>query len=711
MRQWGNEAMGHSMNTRFFGVVLLALIVLGAACKSVPPAAPPVTAPPAPPPRIVPLDTKVAWLVRLEHQRVLRDAGAASESRSSAPDLEVLARDPDPAVRRRALISIGRVGDASALSAVSAALSDSEEGVRAAAAFSLGILGAPAAVPRLIAALGDTSPMVRGRVAEALGLLGDASAATPVATASSSCGPLIASVQPDDETWPMSPDVDACRLALFALVRLKQYDALARVALDPSGAPVSRWWPVAYALQRIGDARAIPALSALAATPGVHTAAFALRGLATLRDARAVEPALAIAPRASADVRVRIAAVRALGQLRSIAAVPVLLKMVNDSSTPRNLALESVEALGVIGDRRALDDMLDRLTDTWPAMRAAAFASAAKIDPDAFLLVFSGFEPDREWSVRASLAGVLATLPADRVRTAVLDLAGDPDVKVQGPALEALVKVGAPDLSQRLFAALEAPDFALRATAAELIGAGKIEGGAARLEVAYRRGQSDSTYVARGAALTALAQYGSAAAKPVLTEALRDKDWPVRTRAAELLRGLGETSALPGRPGATRQPPAFFESDALLHPPFSPHAFLETRLGTIEIELNMTDAPVTSLTFMELARAGFFNGLKVHRLVPNFVMQAGDPRGDGQGGPGYAIRDELGMLPFVRGTVGMAIDWRDTAGSQFFITLSPQPHLDGKYTVFGRVVQGFDLLDAVAQWDVIERIRIWDGVK
>ena len=197
----------------------------------------------------------------------------------------------------------------------------------------------------------------------------------------------------------------------------------------------------------------------------------------------------------------------------------------------------------------------------------------------------------------------------------------------------------------------------------------------------------------------------------MLTEALRDKDWPVRTRAAELLHGLGDATVAPVRPGATRQPAGFFESDALLHPPFSPHAYVETRLGTIEIELNMNDAPITSLTFMELARAGFFNGIKVHRLVPNFVIQAGDPRGDGQGGPGYSIRDELGMLPFVRGTVGMAIDWRDTAGSQFFITLSPQPHLDGKYTVFGRVVQGFELLDEVAQWDVIERVRIWDGVK
>ncbi len=701
------------MTKSLAAAVMAVGLVASAACASAPPPPPAVVAPA--PPRVVSLDTKVAWMIRLEHERILRDAGRGpadpSAPRSAAPDLEVLARDADPGVRRRAVLSVGRVGDAAAVPTLVAALGDSDVAVRGAAAFSLGLVGAPTGVAPLVAALADPSPVVRGRVAEGLGLIGDASAAPAVAAAFAGCRPHLAAIAPDDEALITTPDADACRLALFALVRLRQYDALARVALDEQGGPVSRWWPVAYALQRIGDARAVPALVTLAATPGVHTAAFALRGLAALRDAQAIDPALVIAQRRDADVRVRVAAVRALGQLRAASAVPALLKMLDDPATPRNLALETVAALGAIGDRRAFDAMLDRLTDRWPAMRAAAFAASARLDADAFLLVLSGFEPDRDWSARASLAGVLATLPADRVRGALQDLAADPDVRVQGPALEALARVGSPDLEARLFAALDAPDFALRATAAGLVGGGKFAGGPARLEAAYLRAASDATYVARAAALGGLAQYGAVAARATLTRALADRDWPVRVRAAELLRGLGEAAAAPARPAPTRQAAEFFESDRLLHPPFSPHAYLETRLGTIEIELNMTDSPLTALTFIELARAGFFNGLKVHRLVPNFVIQTGDPRGDGQGGPGYAIRDELGPSPFVRGTVGMAIDWRDTAGSQFFITVSPQPHLDGRYTVFGRVVQGLELLDEVAQWDVIERVRIWDGVQ
>jgi len=112
---------------------------------------------------------------------------------------------------------------------------------------------------------------------------------------------------------------------------------------------------------------------------------------------------------------------------------------------------------------------------------------------------------------------------------------------------------------------------------------------------------------------------------------------------------------------------------------------------------------------VNLARKGFFNNVRFHRIVPDFVVQGGDPRGDGEGGPEYTLRDELNQRPYLRGTVGMALDWRDTGGSQFFITHSPQPHLDAKYTVFGRVIDGMDVVDKIQQWDVIRRIRVWDG--
>jgi cyclophilin family peptidyl-prolyl cis-trans isomerase len=110
--------------------------------------------------------------------------------------------------------------------------------------------------------------------------------------------------------------------------------------------------------------------------------------------------------------------------------------------------------------------------------------------------------------------------------------------------------------------------------------------------------------------------------------------------------------------------------------------------------------------FVALARRGYFDGQRFHRVVPNFVVQAGDPRGDGNGGPGYAIRDELNPHRYERGTLGMALSGPNTGGSQWFVTHAAQPHLDGGYTVFGRLRQGGDVLDRIVQGDRIVRITI-----
>jgi HEAT repeat protein/cyclophilin family peptidyl-prolyl cis-trans isomerase len=694
----------------------IAVIFCVAACVPRKPPAPPPA--PAPPP--VPLDTKAAWTLRLEHQRVLHDAGVGADAAAAPPigpralapaataDLEALALDTEPAIRRRALLAIGRVGLPEGTRALLPALADSDDTVRATAAFALGLLATKEAIDPLQAALKDASPVVRGRAAEALGLIGEKAAAPAVADASG-CRTTIAAIEPDDEEWPKTPEIEVCRLSLFALVRLRDFEALARAALDEQGQPVSRWWPVAYALQRIGDARAAGPLVTLASSTGVYTPAFAIRGLAGIKDRRVVPIAKAIAARADADVRLQAAAIRALGQVGEAEAVQPLTTLIFNPATPRNLALEAVTALASSGDREVFGTMLDLLTDSWPAMRAAAITGAAKLDPEGFLLVISSFDRDPDWSVRVAIANALGGLPADRATAGLQDLANDDDVRVRGPALEALARVGAPDLTKRLFDALEAPDFAVRATAARLMGERRPEGGGPRLSAAFARGETDASHVARTAALEALAKYGGDEALATLRKALGDADWPVRMRAAELLHGLGQADAVATRPALVRQPLETFESPRFLRPDYSPHAFIELPQGTIEIELNVVDAPVTSWTFIELARAGFFNGLRVHRLVPNFVIQAGDPRGDGEGGPGYTMRDELSTLPYLRGTVGMALDGRDTAGSQFFITVSPQPHLDGKYTVFGKVVNGFDLLDRIQIWDVIQRVRIWDG--
>src|SRR5205807_1279619 len=129
----------------------------------------------------------------------------------------------------------------------------------------------------------------------------------------------------------------------------------------------------------------------------------------------------------------------------------------------------------------------------------------------------------------------------------------------------------------------------------------------------------------------------------------------------------------------------------------SPRVTIETDRGAMVVELFPGEAPLTVAAFLALVDRHYFDGCRWHRVVPNFVVQDGDPRGDGWGGPGFVLRDELNPVRYETGTVGMALSGPDTGGSQFFITHSPQPGLDGTYTVFGRVVSGLAILGSVAQ--------------
>lgn len=131
------------------------------------------------------------------------------------------------------------------------------------------------------------------------------------------------------------------------------------------------------------------------------------------------------------------------------------------------------------------------------------------------------------------------------------------------------------------------------------------------------------------------------------------------------------------------------------------------RGGEIRLELFPADAPKTVDNFVTLARKGFYNGLTFHRVVPGFVVQGGDPKGNGTGGPGYTIPAEFNQQKHVRGSLAMARSQHpDSAGCQFYITYGAQPHLDGNYTVFGRVVAGMEHVDAIRQGDRMTTVTI-----
>ena len=689
------------------------LALAGAACK---PAPPPVLTPPTPT-----YAEDSAAIIRLEDLRVLRDAP------DSPRDLTTIAARGDARLRRRAALAIGRVGDAAGRATLERLLTDPEPAVRETAAFGLGLLADKAAVPALLAALnGDASPIVRGRAAEALGLIGDASSAAPIAAmarAMADAGNL-AAVPADELGWPLAPEIEAFRLGLYALVRLKAADVLLPLVLDANGRPRSEWWPIAFALRRTEDAadkdavravdpRTLAPMTALVKGNGFYAAAFAAQGLGLSKNPEAAVPVLlevlaSPTPRAA----VRLQAVRGLGRLGDPRAIPPLLALLDDASLDRNLQLEVVGALGALKAAPAVERLLDRLADPSAAMRAAAIGALAAIDGENFLQVLSGIDPDPDWRVRAAVATALGTLGDAVPQGAWKPYLDDADRRTWPATMRALAVSKAPEAraaaEHLLRSRLTSEDVMVRATAAELLAEAKPADAAAVLAQAWQVAKQDVDADARVAILEAMVALKAPEAKGLLTEALRDRDYGVRLKARTMLQTLDPAAAADvERPAAIRLEVSDYA--ALGSPTVSPRAYVDTRKGSCECALAVLDAPITTHNFAVLADRGFFNGLRIHRVVPDFVVQDGDPRGDGSGGPGYSIRDELNLLPYLRGTVGMALAGPDTGGSQWFVTHSPQPHLDARYTVFGHVVAGMDVVDKLTTEDTIVRIRIWDG--
>lgn len=713
--------MSPMMRIAIAGVLALA----ASGCASAPPVAPAKPTGPT-------FEQKMGEILRLEDRRTLREAAppvappppvavrgkapVAAPPPPPPPDLIRFLSDDEARIRRRAALAVGRVGLAEGVQPLVGLLANGDPEVRQMAAFALGMLHDASAREPLVRALTDASPLVQGSAAEALGLIGDTADADAIGRF---VGQIVASgalAQPPGEDDDVRRDTAtaACRLGMYALVRLKAYPQLAAAVLDSSGQPRVRWWPVAFALQRLEDKRALPALLTLAKDQNAYTRAFAAKGLAAIGDASALPVLLPLT--ASGERAVLIETVRALGRIGGAAAAEPLLKILRDAAADAQVRLEVVNAIGNVRAPGVGEAVLDVLSDANPAVRAAALRSLAAADADNFMAVLSGLDPDPHWSVRAALATTLGTLTVDASLPRLKAMLADSDQRVIPFVLAALVKVKAPDAPAVLLERLKADDPIVRAAAATGLGELKPANVAPALADAYRLGERDATYAARAAALAAIAQYGAAVAKPVLQSAVADKDWAVRVRAAMLMKQLdpaaGAAADADMRPAPTMVSAETYFTAQLANPPISIQAYLDTDRGTIQIELAVLDAPLTVANFVALARKGYFNGLSVHRVVPDFVVQDGDPRGDGEGTPGYTIRDEINQRPYLRGTVGMALDpWPDTGGSQYFITHSPQPHLDGRYTVFGRVIAGMDVVDQIQQWDVIRRVRIWDGTQ
>jgi cyclophilin family peptidyl-prolyl cis-trans isomerase/HEAT repeat protein len=591
-------------------------------------------------------------------------------------------------------------------------MNDQEVEVRKMAAFALGLAGDATAVDRLVAALGESEPSVRGRAAEALGRIGDRRAADAVAAFVLRATPRsegIVTVRGDDPGSADDPWVEL-RLGLLALAALEDRPA-ARKALLSSGRPRFDWWVSAWVAMRLEDPALRPVLEGAARSDDAHSRALAARGLGALKDPAAFDVLASLVR--DENENVAFEALRSLGLLEDERGrTPAASLLTSPSEVARRQALLTLAALPAESRLRAR--IVPLVGDPSPWIRAAALAALARTDRDNFALVLSGMDPDPVWWVRASLATALGEL-GDEMSVGILhSMLGDADARVLPAVLGALRRARGADSVDTLKRHLEHPNLGVRAAAAENLTAQKAQGLSPALLAAWRQGLGDGELEARLAAVTALSVQADGAA-PLVEIAGQDPSRAVRARAADGLRELGAVSPPDPGPEAIDRPALDYRAAvAPLYPLpgvslYTPRAFLQTRHGVVEIHLDVVEAPLTSASFVRLARRGFYDGLTFHRVVPGFVVQGGDPRGDGYGGPGYALRSEITRRPFGRGSVGMADAGPDTGGGQFFVALSPQPHLDGRVTRLGAVVSGLEVLDRIRPGDVIERIEVWTG--
>jgi cyclophilin family peptidyl-prolyl cis-trans isomerase len=196
-----------------------------------------------------------------------------------------------------------------------------------------------------------------------------------------------------------------------------------------------------------------------------------------------------------------------------------------------------------------------------------------------------------------------------------------------------------------------------------------------------------------------LVQLKGAGAKTLLTRWLKSPQASLRHAAQAALRPFNGAPVVAPFVEPPPWPAASAEADDVKH------LQVLTSKGTFEIQLDRNVAPKTSTHMAQLALNHFFDSLTFHRIVPHFVAQGGDPRGDGEGGPGFVVPCENSGAPYERGVVGMALSGKDTGGSQFFVTLSKQPHLEGRYTVFGHVTEGIEVAERLVEGDVMIEVR------
>lgn len=664
--------------------IVVALLPWLASCVSSP-----VVSPSAPP-AVAPLDLSPGLSLpddRAEARGVLL---LLSDRRTYDPSAVALAlASPDSETRRQLALALGRIGDPRGATALERLLADDDVVVRRTAVFALGILGArESAVTVWPLVVGEDREL--GVLAvEALARMGARLDAVVDRLLAGSADELLPRLVPslwrfDDPAvvrWAAQgleeDDADVRELAAFALERaevVEGRDALRSALRDLDPRVRSR---AARGLGRVGERSDVERLRDLLDDEDPGPVVQALRGARRIVDSgEAAAPSSWVARLVELSEHehpgVRTSVLEVAGAWRGEPLLEAVLRARFDAGEPREREL----ALIALAEARSGG--------------VAARIAEAKGAPDAGL---------REAAVVA--AGFVGAVGV------VEELAADPAPRVRIAALRTL-RLARPETSAELLrVALSDEDFAVRAAALEILAEDPILP-VAELAAGYGLAWRDRSPEPRTAAVLALSARARAseddleAATDELRRLTLDAELSVRRAAVAALVDLEEPAPELGAVAGRESAEVYVDIARRTAGPRD--LLVETDRGPLRIRLDCPTAPLSCLHVVQLARQGFYDGSSFHRVVPEFVIQGGDPRGDGYGGPGFTLRDEPSPTRFERGVVGLALASPDTGGSQFFVALERQPHLDGEYTVVGRVVEGADVLERIRQGDRMLRV-------
>jgi cyclophilin family peptidyl-prolyl cis-trans isomerase/HEAT repeat protein len=669
---------------------------------------PPPPAPPPPPPKIEgPFGFKIE-----EEARVL----AIEDQRFYDPDLaREWVTNPNPLHRLRMALALGRIGPSTFVDAngngqqdagerqagvaeLLALVHDPDRSVRETVAFSLGEIGDPSSIDALLELARDGDDA--GVAAEAIEALSKMAASVPLARYAELAG--------------MSQREGVRARAIQFLFRFNTDDASAVAAssLD-SPSPLIRQVST-YALARRAYAPARERLELLAGDPAYQTRANVAAALGRIAAKESVPLLLGLLLDAHPWVRTNavLALARAAAKDPHALERPQVaqfaedaLRIIDASNDPDpGTRASSIETLGWYAERS--EQARKRLAEIaangsrWD--RELAAGAIARHVPEELAAILDAASP---WARVRILENT-----KDRESGVALRkrFAADPDPLVRSNALANIPDARVDAELELIRPLLDDADLIVRANAIERYSF--VKGAdVALLVAAEERARRDSQNDARIAAIAAMASIDSPGREAFLRGLVADRDPVVRRTAVDLVVDKLKKPRLQYTPLVSERTMADYAK--IVEWSRQPHkATIKLTRGPIDVALTTQDAPITTWNFAQLAMKGYFNDTSFMRVVPNFVVQGGDPRNDMNGGPGYAIRDEINLEKYTRGAVGMALSGPDTGGSQFFITHSPQPHLDGGYTIFGHVVAGMnEVVDQTERGDRVETIAIDGG--